>query len=96
MVRLPINVLRTGCQTFSVTVFFLLAPISSIRQMRRLSGGVQRTYVLDVKCLVSLSDGLVVYSFPTLDVQRQLAGPTEPECRPTRPRHPGPDHEPCV
>jgi hypothetical protein len=39
----PINVLRTGCQPFPVTVFFLLASVSSTRQMRRSSR--RRTYI---------------------------------------------------
>jgi hypothetical protein len=40
-----------------------------------------RTNLLDVQCLVSLSDGLAVYTFPfyyTLVVQNPPAGTTEP------------------
>jgi hypothetical protein len=92
MVRLPINVLWTGCQPFGpfpVTVFFLLASISSIRRMYRLSR--RRTvYVclLGVKCLVPLSDGLEGRTFPTTPLRpkttggfnraRECIGPTRP------------------
>jgi hypothetical protein len=74
---------------FPVTVFFLLASISSIRRMYRLSR--RRTvYVclLGVKCLVPLSDGLEGRTFPTTPLRpkttggfnraRECIGPTRP------------------
>jgi hypothetical protein len=95
----PINVLHTGYQPFSVIVFFLLASISSTRQMRRSSRRAY-IYLLGVQCLVSLSDGLAGYTFPlynTLAVQKPPAVSTEPVGAPAGPLDPStlPETEPA-
>jgi hypothetical protein len=59
----PIDVLPTGCQPFPFIVFSLLVSISTIGLMRLSSQ--RRTHLLGVQYLVSLSDCLTGYSFPS-------------------------------
>ncbi len=61
----PIYVLPTGCQPFPNTVFFLLASISSTRQMRRSSW--RRTYTVTIQVTVSLWRAM-----PLLTLRRPL------------------------
>ena len=68
----PIYVLPTGCQPFPVTVFFLLASISSTRQMHRSSW--RRTYTVSPWCampLLTLRRPRGVY-FPSLQHTHSL------------------------
>jgi hypothetical protein len=60
--------------TFSVTVFFLLADRLDKAEVSFIWGRTAYICPLDVKCLVSLSNGLVVYSFPTTPRRPKATG----------------------
>jgi hypothetical protein len=92
----PINVLPTGCQPSPVTVFFLLASISSTRQMRRSSR--RRTYISLACDAFSLSPtaSRVIPSLSTTPSRsknhpRVQPGPLDPTALPeTEPARAGP------
>jgi hypothetical protein len=83
MVRPPDQRLPTDCQPFPVTVFFLLASISSTRQMRRtLPFATFRSYPGDVHispwhAMSRLSPRRPRGVYNTLAVQKSPAGSTE-------------------
>jgi hypothetical protein len=99
----PIDVLPTSCQPFPVTVFFLLASISSTRQMRRSSR--RRTY-FSLACNASSHSPTASRGIPSLSTTPSRSKPTRgfnracactgPTQRCPKPSQPARDAEPRV
>jgi hypothetical protein len=68
----PINVLPTSCQSVTINVFFLLASISSTKQMRRSSRW--RTYI-SLACNASSHSPTASRGIPSLSPSRSKSHP---------------------